>query len=195
MMSTRLFRGSLKWIWIRTGNSPQPRRVKWNGGSLTEHSQNRHMKSLPRHTNCPDVTVCSNISHRWPVSGLGRKLMRKRSAVSSELSDQLNTVITYSKMLANFLVANNSTMTPFYYRSPLVLHKRCVFAEFIRESLIFTHKFLWLLMWILPVLSFKRFHQILSHVVTLGSWHSDLWVKQPSAKRAVIWQPQGRAVC
>lgn len=34
MMSIRLLRGSLKWIWILTGNSPQPRRVKWKGGSL-----------------------------------------------------------------------------------------------------------------------------------------------------------------
>lgn len=37
-MSMRLFRGSLKWIWILTGNSPQPRRVKWNGGSLATHT-------------------------------------------------------------------------------------------------------------------------------------------------------------
>lgn len=28
MMSMRLLRESLKWIWILTGNSPQPRRVK-----------------------------------------------------------------------------------------------------------------------------------------------------------------------
>lgn len=34
MISTLLFRLSLKWIWTLTGNSPQPRRVKWKGGSL-----------------------------------------------------------------------------------------------------------------------------------------------------------------
>lgn len=33
----RLLRVSLKWIWILTGNSPQPRRVKWKGGSLRTH--------------------------------------------------------------------------------------------------------------------------------------------------------------
>lgn len=37
MMSMRLLRVSLKWIWILTGNSPQPRRVKWKGGSLRTH--------------------------------------------------------------------------------------------------------------------------------------------------------------
>lgn len=38
MMSIRLFRWSLKWICTRTGNSPHPRRVKWNGGSLNTHT-------------------------------------------------------------------------------------------------------------------------------------------------------------
>lgn len=37
----RLLRVSLKWIWILTGNSPQPRRVKWKGGSLRTHKHQR----------------------------------------------------------------------------------------------------------------------------------------------------------
>lgn len=46
-MSIRLLRGSLKWIWILTGNSPQPRRVKWKGGSLrTDTVTKSHMTSL-----------------------------------------------------------------------------------------------------------------------------------------------------
>lgn len=46
-MSIRLLRGSLKWIWILTGNSPQPRRVKWKGGSLrTDAFTKSHITSL-----------------------------------------------------------------------------------------------------------------------------------------------------
>lgn len=60
-MSTRLFRGSLKWIWILTGNSPQPRRVKWNGGSLTKTQSEQSRQSL--RVAHRDVTVRSNISH------------------------------------------------------------------------------------------------------------------------------------
>lgn len=70
MMSTRLFRGSLKWIWILTGNSPQPRRVKWNGGSLTKTQSEQSRQSL-RVAHSRDGTVRSNISHLWLVVTAG----------------------------------------------------------------------------------------------------------------------------
>ena len=34
IISSLFFRSSLKWSWTLTGNSPQPLRVRWNGGSL-----------------------------------------------------------------------------------------------------------------------------------------------------------------
>lgn len=55
-MSIRLLRVSLKWIWIRTGNSPQPRRVKWKGGSLK--TDTKTLMGLRENTNLEKQIIC-----------------------------------------------------------------------------------------------------------------------------------------
>jgi len=108
----RLLRVSLKWIWILTGNSPQPRRVKWKGGSLrTNTFKKLHVKS-------------SNLEGKRRINHFVKEYIKKYNKLQTKLMDPF--VPTTSRLLARGM--NNAShfgqgiVALYFWRGPLTAH-------------------------------------------------------------------------